>query len=160
MLNISIQKWLRTLKYKQYRRLGKGWVGSTGQKSIDSVHLVYNGCQVENTGVTWHHFRMCRQYEPILARGVWGYSHSLTCHCCVSISIPAHRPNTLTRWQLKEKRKWTFNSFHMTSMRERERDWLLLVYSGTLGTISGVHFMEVSWFQGLVSMQIQYLGPQ
>ena len=29
----------------------------------------------------------------------------------------------------------------------------------TLGTISGVHFM-VSWFQGLVNMQMQHLGPQ
>ena len=26
----------------------------------------------------------------------------------------------------------------------------------TLGTISGVHFMEVSWFQGLVNMQMQH----
>ena len=30
----------------------------------------------------------------------------------------------------------------------------------THGTISGVHFMEVSWFQGLVYIQIQHLGPQ
>ena len=30
----------------------------------------------------------------------------------------------------------------------------------TLGTISGVLFMEVSWFQGLVNMQMQHLGPQ
>ena len=30
----------------------------------------------------------------------------------------------------------------------------------TFWTISGVHFMEVSLFQGLVNMQIQHLGPQ
>ena len=30
----------------------------------------------------------------------------------------------------------------------------------TFGTISSVHFMEVSWFQELDNMQMQHLGPQ
>ena len=79
-----------------------------------------------------------------------GFVHSLWNDLLTSNAVVARSRNT------EEK------SAHTTDLLAilETIQWNLSIIWTPLRTISGVHFMEVSSFQGLVNMQIQHLGPQ